>query len=379
MTSPTSTPPIGQLGLNQPPLNATATLGSTSNVTNALGTVSSVMAGDYLAFPDFAADDIEGWFAEFEVWINIYKITNYDVIYCSLMKKLPTRIFHLVGPKIDPNKAGKSKYDEAKNIIITAVKRENKDSIDLFNACRKREDISFSQYLETVRKYAKPENLPKSAIDKKFLASLTPEQMTTAEIVLMTQDIDKVAQTLDNIRRRVNNSSVFMISGHNENSSNDRIHNINNDKFCNDNVDSRDRSKSGDRISKLEKELQSKIDAMTKALSGMESKIREVRDITKQKFNAGNKNPNFPDRQFSNTGNNYHSQGNNQSIGQYNNARFLPPKTNNQNWRQVRFNEPNNANTATQRTCYYHTKFQERAFKCDPPCRFFNRDQFQKN
>ena len=157
--------------------------------------------------------------------------------------------------------------------------------------------------------------------------------MTTAEIVLMTQDIDKVAQTLDNIRRRVNNSSVFMIAGHNENSSNDRIHNINNDKFCNDNVDSRDRSKSGDRISKLEKELQSKIDAMTKALSGMESKIREVRDITKQKFNAGNKNPNFPDRQFSNTGNNYHSQGNNQSTGQYNNAGFLPPKTNNQNWR----------------------------------------------
>ena len=62
-----------------------------------------------------------------------------------------------------------------------------------------------------MRKYAKPENLPKSAIDKKFLASLTPEQMITAEIVLMTQDIDKVAETLDNIKRRVNNSSVFMI------------------------------------------------------------------------------------------------------------------------------------------------------------------------
>lgn len=369
----------GPPGINQPPVNSAASFTSATQTSSSLGTVTSAMSGDFLTFPDFAADDIEGWFLEFEIWLGIYKITNYDVVYCSLMKKLPTRIFQLVGPKIDANKAGQAKYDEAKSIIISAVKKENKDSIDLFNACRKREDVSFSQYLETVRKYAKPENLPKSAIDKKFLASLTPEQMITAEIVLMTQNIDKVAETLDNIKRRVNNSSVFMISGHNENYSNDGNHKINSDKSRTDNFETKERSKSGDRISKLEKELQSKIDAMTKALSGMESKIREVRNISQQQSNAGNKNQNFQNRQFNNTGNSHYSHDNSQPHGQYNNTSFVPSRTNNSNWRQVRFNEPNIANTATQRTCYYHTKFQEKAFKCDPPCRFFNPEQFPKN
>ena len=118
---------------------------------------------------------------------------------------------------------------------------------------------------------------------------------------------------------------------------------------------------------------------MTKALSGMESKIREVRNISQQQSNAGNKNQNFQNRQFNNTGSGHYSQDNSQPHGQYNNTSFVPSRTNNSNWRQVRFNEPNIANTATQRTCYYHTKFQEKAFKCDPPCRFFNPEQFPKN
>ena len=121
--------------------------------------------GDLFVFPDFNVDDVTTWFEEFNLWIEIQKITDYERIFCALMKKLPKEFFKLVAPKIDHTAAGNVKFDQAKRLITEEANKLNKDSIDLFNACVKRSDVNFVQFLAT-------ENLSDSQIKKKFLASL---------------------------------------------------------------------------------------------------------------------------------------------------------------------------------------------------------------
>ena len=66
---------------------------------------------DLFVFPDFNLQDVSTWLEDFELWIQIQKMADFEKIYCALMKKLPKEFFKLVAPKIDHAASGLDKFE----------------------------------------------------------------------------------------------------------------------------------------------------------------------------------------------------------------------------------------------------------------------------
>ena len=339
----------------------------------------SNMDNQYI-FPDFNQEDIQTWFDEIDLWIKIQKINDGDKIYCALMKKIPKEFFKLVAHRIDHSASGSDKFDLAKRLIIEEANKLNKDSIDLFNACVKRSDVTFVQFLGSVRRLAKPENLSEAQIKKKFLASLSSDQISTANIILRTDTIDVLASTLDDIERCMSNRSLYAISNSTKNSEHSQSRNSvprSSSHSKNDSLSTVDFAVQDERISRLEYEIKNKFGIFTRALTKLESSINNLalesknRDGVPSRSFANGRSHSFErgdvsqNREYSN----YQNAGyDNRNYRNFNNGQSPQGIRN----RQVRFDK---STYDSNDTCRHHLKWGKKAYNCESFCKFFNEER----
>ena len=128
-----------------------------------------------------------------------------DEKYNTMLQSLPDRLVCMVGDKVDHTVPFAQRYQNAKLLIIERLKKENPDNLDLFDNLKKRDDISFTDYLWHIKRLAQSEGLGDNQIGKKFRSGFSEQQIPNVEILMnQQQTLEEVAEVMDNISKRQN-------------------------------------------------------------------------------------------------------------------------------------------------------------------------------
>ena len=165
-----------------------------------------------IKIPTFQELEGESWFENFEAHVKCFSCNAVEK-YETLLKALPDSYVALIGNNLNHNQPADSKYAEAKAIIIKRLKEINPDNLDIFESLKKRDDVSFVDFLKTIKRIAKSENLGENQIKKKFRSALTGSALGHGELLICQHNnLEKVAEILDAIYKREIQQQINVIS-----------------------------------------------------------------------------------------------------------------------------------------------------------------------
>ena len=307
-------------------------------------------------FPELDLKNPHNSFQTFDMFVKLYKISDPDHIYCNFVRKLPVRMLELVRDKVDENLPAKEKLIQAKNIIINYINNSGQNTLDLLLSAEKRPDVTYSEFLRTLKNLGSAANAGQNIIKNRFLEKVADKtHFALAMTLLRKESLETVAEVLDAATRDSGKETeIFAIN--NTNPNHKKFDEINHDQKC---------------MSRLD-ETEKQMGTLTSAVATMSIKIEKI---------LNNLERNAEDNRVRNPyDNRYHQQQ--YAPSRYNNN-FPPTPMYNSHMQNRNTKTPliptNNSphrwgqNSTTQnsnRTCYYHSRYGQNAYSCEPPCRF---------
>ena len=348
-----------------------STFSSTSTVTSTTQSVNSgIMTSNINTFPphlqQFPELDLKNphnSFQTFDMFVKLYKMSDPDTIYCSFIKKLPIRMLELVRDKIDESLHATEKLSQAKDIIISHVNNSGRNSLDLLLCAEKRPDVTYTEFLRTLKNLGAAANAGHNIIKNRFLEKVSDKtQYAIAMTLIRNESLETVAEILDSATKSSTDSAdIYAI--HNSNPNYKKLDN------------NREVTKQTSRLEDAENQL----GTLTTAVATMSIKIEKIlqnMERSAQDFKHTNHYGNNRSQHQYYAQNNYDRNAQN-----FNNPQ--PYNNYNRNSKTALINRDNSTPPRGQgqytsqqnidRTCFYHTKFGSQAYNCDPPCRFEKR------
>lgn len=293
-----------------------------------------------MELPEFNRLVPHSFFALFDMFMKINKITDANMQLQCLIRKIPTDILLILEPIIsDQTLTDQARFDKIKNEIFKHLHKGENEMLDYYLTFRKREDHSFSSFLRTLKSIAKACNKEndKELLKHRFMCSVKDDMhVSIARTMLLNEDLDNVAKALDNLPERKEVHAV------NVQTDNHKLENL----------------------SLLVENLASRIENLSKDTRAI--KEARDRDTNRQNNNWQRKNSGHgPDP---NTYAAYKQQAN----------RAQPQTFNHNGAHNYGRNHTQYTHTNTSRrdmnVCYYHDRFGSFARKCDPQCKFFRKN-----
>ena len=343
-------------------------------------TINYVVQNKNIKIPTFSAIEGESWFYKFEKFCKCYGMGP-DEQYNTMLQSLPDRLVILVGEKVNHSINFTNRYQDAKAVIIERLKKENPDNLDLFENLKKREDVSYMDYLRHIKRLAASESLGENQVRKKFRSGFNAQQIANVEILLNQHDsLEDVAEIMDNISRRQEQRQICAVSAKMQN--NTKVEKqVQSGNIVNHN---------SNRFDQIEQQLDAVVNKMAENLSKLNAKIDEIgrqgrftnrnqdQSVMRDGRSQQNNNWREPDNSKYNAHDSYRYNDRTYRNQQYgpvsrgrggyaNNYSSSPKLTGANNVpRTVSFQEND-----TSHTCYFHSKFGKNAYRCEPTCRFY--------
>ena len=314
-------------------------------------------------FPELDLKNPHNSFQTFDMFVKLYKITDHDHIYCNFIKKLPVRILELVRDKIDENLPAKEKLIQAKDVIINHINNSGRNSLDLLLSAEKRPDVTYSEFLRTLKNLGNAANAGQNIIKNRFLEKVADKtHFALAMTLLRKESLETVAEVLDAATRDTgDDTGIFAIN--NTNPNHKKFEDTNHNQKC---------------MSRLD-ETEKQMGTLTTAVATMSIKIEKIlnnlernaednrmRNPYQTRYNQQQYTPN----RYNNTPtyNNSHPQNYNRTTK----PPLIPTTNPPHRWGQ------NSSTQNSNRTCYYHSRYGQNAYNCESPCRF-EKPSNQKN
>ena len=351
----------------------TQTIHSTNTTMSTIGALSNNQL-----FPDLDLTNPHNAFQTFDMFVKVYKITDADAIYCNFIKKLPIKILEIIRDKVDDTLPADERLIRAKDIIIQHINSSGKNSLDLLLSAEKRPDVSFVDFLRTLKNLGRACNSGDAIVKNRFLEKIADKtQYAIAITLLRNESLEVVAEVLDSANKGDTDTTIFAIDRGNYD--NKKV------KFQDD--------KLIDTVNKLGEEFEVvklSVAKLSIQIGELAKRSAETVPIRESSF-QGNRNymrPPFQDNRnymrppFHENHNymrpQYHDTRNygqprnfaSRNGDNYASKIIQRPPASQTNWRASQQQED------TVRTCFYHSTYGDLARNCSPPCRFFKHNKY---